>query len=51
METILEILDKKGREIYSVTLDTTVFKTPTQMAENNIGAVFVIEGKVNWDNE
>ena len=45
METIREILDKKGREIYTVTPDTTVFEALTLMAEKNIGAVLVLEGE------
>ena len=45
METIHEILEKKGREIYSVTPDTTVFEALTLMAEKNIGAVLVLEGE------
>ena len=45
METIHEILEKKGREIYSVTPDTTVFEALTLMAEKNIGAVLVLDGE------
>jgi CBS domain-containing protein len=44
METIREILDNKGREIFSVTPDTTVFEALKLMAEKNIGAVLVLEG-------
>ena len=45
MEIIREILDKKGRVIYSVTPDTTVYEALTLMAEKNIGAVLVLEGE------
>jgi len=45
METIREILDSKGREIFSVAPDTTVFETLKLMAAKNIGAVLVLEGE------
>jgi CBS domain-containing protein len=45
MQTIREILDKKGSEVYSVTPDSTVFEALTLMADKNIGAVLVIEGE------
>jgi len=45
METIREILDIKGREIFSVAPDTTVFETLKLMADKNIGAVLVLEGE------
>ncbi|UCH65920.1 MAG: CBS domain-containing protein [Ignavibacterium sp.] len=44
MQTIREILDKKGSEVYSVTPDSTVFEALTLMADKNIGAVLVLEG-------
>ena len=44
METISEILDIKGREIFSVAPDTTVFEALKLMADKNIGAVLVLEG-------
>ena len=44
METIREILDNKGRDIFSVAPDTTVFEALKLMAEKNIGAVLVLEG-------
>ena len=45
MQTIREILDKKGREVYSVIPDSTVYEALTLMAEKNVGAVLVIEGE------
>jgi len=45
METIREILERKGREIFSVAPDTTVFETLKLMADKNIGAVLVLEGE------
>ncbi len=47
METIRQILDKKGNQIFSVTPGTTVYETLKLMADKNIGAVLVLdEGKL-----
>ena len=43
METIREILNTKGREIFSVAPDTSVFEALKLMADKNIGAVLVLE--------
>lgn len=43
METIRQILDKKGNQIYSVTPETTVYDTLKLMADKNIGAVLVLD--------
>jgi len=43
METIRQILDKKGNQIYSVTPETTVYNTLKLMADKNIGAVLVLD--------
>lgn len=45
MEKIREILEKKGNQIYSVSPDTTVYDALKLMADNNIGAVLVLEGQ------
>ena len=45
MQTIREILDKKGSDVYSVSPDTTVYKALTLMADKNVGAVLVLEGE------
>ena len=45
METIKEILKKKGTEIWSVTPASKVFDALQLMAEKNIGAVLVIENE------
>jgi CBS domain-containing protein len=45
METIREILAVKGNQIHSVSPDTTVYDALKLMAEKNIGAVVVLEGK------
>lgn len=43
METIRQILSKKGNQIYSVKPETTVYDTLKLMADKNIGAVLVLE--------
>jgi CBS domain-containing protein len=45
MEKIRDILELKGRQIHSVSPDTTVYDALKLMAEKNIGAVLVLEGK------
>jgi CBS domain-containing protein len=45
MEKIREILEVKGKQIHSVSPDTTVYDALKLMAEKNIGAVLVLEGK------
>ncbi len=41
METIQDVLHHKGREVWSVQPDTTVFEALTLMNEKNAGAVVV----------
>ena len=43
MYTVKEILDTKGREIYSISPDTLVFDALKYMAEKDVGAVVVVE--------
>lgn|SRR5574338_803572 len=45
MNTISEILKKKGTEVWSVTPSTKVFEALQLMAEKNIGAVLVIDNE------
>jgi len=45
MDKIREILEVKGNQIYSVSPDTTVYDALKLMADKNIGAVLVLEGK------
>lgn len=45
MNTISEILKKKGTEVWSVTPDTKVFEALRLMAEKNIGAVLVTDNE------
>ncbi len=42
---VQELLDKKGRDVFSVSPDTTVFEALQLMAEKEIGAVVVLEGE------
>jgi CBS domain-containing protein len=43
MMTIKHVLDQKGREVYSVHPDATVFEALRRMAEKNVGALAVVE--------
>ncbi len=45
MKTVRQILDKKGREVYSVSPDESVFSALELMADKNIGAVVVVENE------
>jgi len=44
MKLVCQILDVKGRDIWSVTPDSSVYDALKLMARNNIGAVLVMEG-------
>ena len=44
MKSVRDIVEKKGRQIWSVAPGTTVFETLQLMAEKEIGAVLVMEG-------
>jgi len=43
MTTVKSILDQKGRKIWSVGPESTVFSALEMLAEHNIGAVLVLE--------
>jgi CBS domain-containing protein len=43
MKTVRDILRVKGSKVYSTTPDTTVYEALKQMAENNVGALLVLE--------
>ncbi len=45
MKTIKELLDKKGREIWSVGPDATVYEAIEVMADRGVGALMVMEGE------
>jgi CBS domain-containing protein len=47
IDEIGSVLQQKGSEIWSITLDATVFEAIQMMAERNVGALLVIsEGKL-----
>ncbi len=43
-DTIREILQRKGNQIYSIGPDATVYDAVALMAEKNVGALPVVEG-------
>ena len=45
MKTVRQLLRTKGHEILSVAPETAVFDALQLMAENNVGAVLVLEGE------
>jgi CBS domain-containing protein len=45
MQTIAELLDKKGHDVWSVEPSDPVFQALNLMAEKNIGAVVVIDSR------
>ena len=44
MTTVRQILETKGREIWSVAPDATVYDAIKLMADKNVGALMVLEG-------
>jgi CBS domain-containing protein len=44
MVTVRDVLNAKGRDVFTVGPDQTVFEALTLMAGRNIGAVLVVEG-------
>lgn len=45
MGTVVEILNTKGREIWSISPDRMVYEALSLMAEKEIGALLVMEGE------
>jgi CBS domain-containing protein len=45
MTTLRQLLDQKGRNIWSIHPDATVFEAIAKMAEKDIGSLVVIEGE------
>lgn len=43
MKTVSQVLNVKGRTIWSVTPDTSVYEALKMMAERNVGALLVLE--------
>lgn len=47
MQTVRQLLNKKGRDVWTTTQETTVGNALETMAEKNIGALLVVEkGKI-----
>ena len=44
MKSVSDILSSKGREVWSVTPDSTVFDSLKLMAEKEVGALLVMDG-------
>ena len=45
MTTVQKLLDQKGRKIWSIHPDATVFDAIAEMAEKDIGSLVVMDGK------
>jgi CBS domain-containing protein len=45
MKTVRDVLDGKGRQVWSVTPETTVYDTLRLMAEKQIGSVLVLQSE------
>ena len=45
MTTLRQLLDQKGRNIWSIHPDATVFEAIAKMAEKDIGSLVVMEGE------
>jgi CBS domain-containing protein len=45
MDTVKDLLDAKGHEVYSVKPNATVYEALELMAERNLGAVMVVDEK------
>jgi CBS domain-containing protein len=44
MTTVRQLLDQKGRNIWSIHPDATVFDAVAKMAENDVGSLVVMDG-------
>lgn len=47
MRTVRELLNAKGRDVYAIAPDATVYDALSMMAERNVGAVLVVGPKGN----
>ena len=45
MKIIRDILEAKGHEVYTISPDATVYEALSLMAEKNVGALVILEGK------
>jgi len=46
MKRVCDLLQDKGREIWSLTPDATVYEAIDQMAQKGVGALLVMEGEL-----
>jgi len=46
MKQVSDLLNHKGREIWAMTPDSTVYEAIEQMAQKGVGALLVMEGEV-----
>ena len=44
MTTVRQLLDQKGRKVWSISPDATVFDAVAKMAEKDIGSLIVMDG-------
>ena len=44
MKTVADILETKGREVWTITPETIVFDALKMMADKNVGALVVLDG-------
>jgi len=45
MKSVWDLLNDKGRDVWSLSPDATVYEAIEQMAEKGVGALIVMEGK------
>lgn len=45
MTTVRELLNQKGKKVFSIRPDTTVFDAVAKMAEQDIGSLVVMDGE------
>lgn len=45
MTTVRQLLDQKGRNVWSIYPDATVFEAVAKMAEKNVGSLVVMDGE------